>query len=1214
MSGSAQSRSSLAHECGHDPTIGRSWLGRIVVLGLAVGLLAILWPAQAQETAPLPASLADRLAARIAEQTGFQINGHEAGEGPQLSASAEVEHVAQNFDGGPCPSAGDVKLYEISAIETKIVLNRWGDYDPNGYMFTLTKNVAAVTAQAAAPEEEGYGLTLGLGPDVIQPLTLRASIGDCIRIRLTNTLNEPTSFHVHGADMVIAGTGDAALSTNPDAMALPGATVSYEWYVDPAYYVENTHYAHPHGPRARFQVSHGLFGAIIVEPEGAEYFDQRDLSPLCLPRSFDGIRRCRNSWDAIISPAEGVDFREYAMFYHEIGNAKFAAHDKNGNQLPIIDPVVHSYKPAGRAINYRSESFANRMLEAEEQVAFYEDWSGDEALAYSSYSNGDPAMPIPQSYLGDPVKFRLIHGGSETFHVPHLHGGGIQWQRQQDIGKDGADDYVPINAGLQKQFASSMPSSGNDSQTIGPSETYELEIGCGSGGCQQTVGDFLFHCHVASHYISGMWHFWRVYNTLQDTDGKTDQLAVLAELPDRHGEIDPAVTSRELIGETVDFSGRIVDVDAGNLADIVEIQLPPQGTPFHVQDAQVFDWVREGTLYLNEPESEYVWPNYESPTPLGRPPLMFAADTGKFAWPFLRPHLGERPPFAPHHGPAPYMEPFDHANETPSAPGSNGETSLCPTGTPRRLYNIHAVQTPIDVTSERTEPNGMIFVLKEHEAKARSDPKYKVPLAIRANQGDCVDVILTNELEGLPRDLGDSPNLMKTNIHIHFVQFDVQASDGVITGASFEQAPRPFTQEGQSVPILDAVPAGATEIAVEDSSIFHDGSVVAIGIDQATEIFETATIERIVGGTLVLADPLENAHAVGELVSAEFVRYRWYVARQNGAIYFHDHVDPLNRWTRGLFGALIAEPADATYHHPVTGNEITSGPIADIHTRRQVVPGLVGSFREFVLFMNDRNPRTGSSFNLRAEPLLADTDRGQGPAHLMLSSTMHGDPQTPILNTYPGDPVMIRLLTSATEEVHPFHITGHRFRHERFQANSPMISSFGVGISERFNAYIPAAGGPSEMPGDYLYYNGAERHFREGAWGIMRVHSALTEMLRPLPGRKTRKGSRALDVAQNNGARGVPDQATGPGDPCPASALVRRHAVSAIDTAYIINAAAGMREPNGRIYMLDADFSPARRPSGDILPLVLRANAGECLEIDFTNRSSEPASLYISGV
>ena len=111
-----------------------------------------------------------------------------------------------------------------------------------------------------------------------------------------------------------------------------------------------------------------------------------------------------------------------------------------------------------------------------------------------------------------------------------LHGGGIQWQRQQDMGKDGAADYTPIDAGLKKDFAASMPSSGNDSQTIGPSESYELEIACGSGGCQQTVGDFLFHCHVASHYISGMWHFWRVYNTLQSMGTKSHLCGLITTL------------------------------------------------------------------------------------------------------------------------------------------------------------------------------------------------------------------------------------------------------------------------------------------------------------------------------------------------------------------------------------------------------------------------------------------------------------------------------------------------------------------------------------------------------------------------------------------------------------------------------------------------------------------------------------------------------------
>ena len=451
---------------------------------------------------------------------------------------------------------------------------------------------------------------------------------------------------------------------------------------------------------------------------------------------------------------------------------------------------------------------------------------------------------------------------------------------------------------------------------------------------------------------------------------------------------------------------------------------------------------------------------------------------------------------------------------------------------------------------------------------------------------------------------------MKTNIHIHFVQFDVQASDGVITGASFEQAPRPFAVDGLSTPTLAATAAGGGAIEIDDTSLFHVGkAVVAIGIDQATAILETATISAIEGNRLILREPLKNNHAVGELVSAEFVRYRWFVARQNGAIYFHDHVDALGRWVRGLFGALIAEPRDATYHHPRTGAEITSGPVADIHTEREVVPGLVGSFREFVLFMNERNPRTGSSFNLRAEPLSAETGRGEGPSHLMLSSTLHGDPATPILETYAGDPVMLRLLTSATEEVHPFHITGHRFRHERFQADSPMISNFGVGISERFNAYIPAAGGPAALPGDYLYYNAVERHFREGAWGIMRVYGGLTDNLQPLPGRSIPRGRRNDRAV----AQGEPPAAGKPGNPCPSNAGLRRYSVSAIDTAILINAAAGLRQPNGRIYVLDSQTSFALRRSDQPEPLVIRANAGDCLEIIFTNRSSEPASLYVDG-
>ncbi|MDH3683556.1 MAG: multicopper oxidase domain-containing protein, partial [Acidimicrobiia bacterium] len=643
----------------------------------------------------------DRFAQMIADRTGFDMSSHEGMEGPMLGPDWS-EHTVQAVDSLRCPADAEVKAYDVVAMNVSIVLNRWGDHDPEGYMFAIRDQVDEIRAQERLTEVDHWGVSLGIGTDAIQPLTIRANVGDCLIVSMENDLSEPASFSIHGADVLVSSTGEPALTTNPDSSALPGETVVYEWYIDADHYGENTHYAHSHGPRERFQVGHGLFGAVIVEPADSEYFDNWTGEPLC-ESAAGGYASCRNSWGAMISPGDGSsDFREFAMFYHEVGNERFATVDKDGVPNPSIDPIVESYKPNGRAINYRSESFFRRLGEAEDQVAFYEDWLPDESEAYSSYAFGEPAMPIPQSYVGDPLKFRLIHAGSETFHVPHLHGGGIQWQRQQDVGDDGADGFVSFDAGLVKEFENSMPSSGNDSQTIGPSETYELEISCGSGGCQETAGDFLFHCHVASHYISGMWHFWRVYNTLQDDVGKTDDLATVAELPDREGGMRRAVTSVDLIGEQIEFAGLDLEVDAELVPVVVESQLPPQGVKRDEQDAEVMDWKRDGLLYLNEPESEYSWPNFVADDPGGRVPMNFDPATGQLAIPFLRPHLGSRPPFAPQHGPAPHLEPLDGYGGSPAEPGANGERSLCPAGAPTRSYNVHAITTDVPVTEEIT--------------------------------------------------------------------------------------------------------------------------------------------------------------------------------------------------------------------------------------------------------------------------------------------------------------------------------------------------------------------------------------------------------------------------------------------------------------------------------------------------------------------------------
>src|SRR5581483_6210280 len=201
------------------------------------------------------------------------------------------------------------------------------------------------------------------------------------------------------------------------------------------------------------------------------------------------------------------------------------------------------------------------------------------------------------------------------FHVHHVHGGAIRWRRQPDA------EAADFDKGLEKH-PPLLPqeSEWTDSQSIGPSETFDLVDDCGSGGCQQSVGDYLYHCHVANHYLAGMWSIWRVYNTLQDGTASQDTMPPLQELPDRKGNIAPAVTSKDLSGKTVDWYGKNFNITDQNLASWVEQQLPPQGTP-KGYDASVLDWQKQGTLYLNQPETDKAWPGYKSAAPGERPPF-----------------------------------------------------------------------------------------------------------------------------------------------------------------------------------------------------------------------------------------------------------------------------------------------------------------------------------------------------------------------------------------------------------------------------------------------------------------------------------------------------------------------------------------------------------------------------------------------------------------
>jgi len=1095
--------------------------------------------------------------------------GHAGDEGLVLRPQAEESVYAA----ARCPSDAPVREFNVAAINVEISLNRFLDYDPLGRMYVLEDELSRAQAEeaqnrAARADLAEPAVSIGLQGDAIQPLTIRVTQGDCLRFNLRNALNngESASFHLHGSGLQLTSNGTAAVASNSASVAKSGETVGYEWMV-PRDQPEGTHYFHSHGD-TREQTAHGLFGAVIVEPHGAEFLNPSNGQEL------------RSGWAAVIRNPDGSDFREFAIYYHEIGNEAFTIENKlgstgfslaGGRAVPFVDEFTGAYKPGGRAINYRSEPFMNRM-----ELQFNETGVFDPALAYSSYTFGDPATPIARTYLGDPVKQRVIHGGSEVFHVHHVHGGATRWRRQPAAEPTSFDSGFDKNPDLVPQTTART-----DSQTVGPSESFDLEHECGSGGCQESVGDFLVHCHVAQHYVAGMWMIWRVQNTLQTDLISLDGLSSLAELPDRNGSIKPAVTSEQLLGTTVDWKGLTFQIDETNLGEWVERQLPPQGIPQKL-DASVLNWAKDGYLYLNEPNTTKKWPGYDPPNPGVRPPLYFDPATGKLAYPFLRPHLGRRPPFAPNHGPAPFLEPIRQGTNTPR-PGENGPGSLCPNGATAREFAIHAIELPITLNQQANlvDPVGQLYVLKEEEDAVRADNARKQPLAIRANAGeDCVDVVLKSEL----RDTGENHFYSKTNLHIHFVQFDIQGSDGVDTGFNYETSVRPFKVEGEE--LVEPALAGASSVELRSARRFQSGALVGVGMDQ-DESFEIRRISSVAGNIVSFDEPLEFAHSKKEIVSTEFVRYRWYPDVQFGTAYFHDHVSALTSWRHGLFGALISEPPGSTYHDPKTGEEVRSGPRVDVRTEAVLSDDIEGSFREQVLFIQDDNPLTnvglssGSSMNLRVEPL----DQRGGDPSLLFSSEEHGDPETPLLEANLGDPIVIRGLVAAANDTHTLHVDGHWFRVEPNSETSPPVSTVHIGISERYDLAIPKAGGPQNMAGDYLYSNGRAFKLREGSWGLIRVYQPDAETaLQALPGR-------------------VPVPAAD--QVCPSNAPAKQFEVSAVDVALPM-----LGGGQGKIFVLDQQRTALLDDEIKAEPLVLRANVGDCIAVRLTNLTEGPVSFH----
>ncbi|MCA1032564.1 multicopper oxidase domain-containing protein [Bacillus timonensis] len=375
------------------------------------------------------------------------------------------------------------RVYHVVAISIRVVFNKFGDFSENGRLFVLKENV---TRMKELVKNNPFTPV-----DLVQPLAIRANVGDEVEIHLENELDQPVSMHFQDIEYDVLKADGAYVGNNPDTTVGKNEKIIYRFKVDReaiCYFSDlGDPLSHEESTNRR-----GLWGALIVEPRGSSWTSPETGMPI-----NSGVY-------ADIHNPLAPSFREYVWFFHDEGNIK----DLAGNDP--IDPHTGEPDESLHAINYRVEPMRNRLKLIKEGVVC-PDCEGEE-VHHDSWVFGDPSTPILRGYKGDPAKIRLVHAGVKETHVFHYHV--HQWLMDPD---DIDSEII-------------------DAQSISPQSTYTIEPLYGLGSLSKSIGDAIIHCHLYPHFGAGMWGMNRVFDTLQDgtqtyPDGTI--IAALKPLPDR---------------------------------------------------------------------------------------------------------------------------------------------------------------------------------------------------------------------------------------------------------------------------------------------------------------------------------------------------------------------------------------------------------------------------------------------------------------------------------------------------------------------------------------------------------------------------------------------------------------------------------------------------------------------------------------------------------
>ena len=235
--------------------------------------------------------------------------------------------------------------------------------------------------------------------------------------------------------------------------------------------------------------------------------------------------------------------------------------------------------------------------------------------------------------------------------------------------------------------------------------------------------------------------------------------------------------------------------------------------------------------------------------------------------------------------------------------------------------------------------------------------------------------------------------------------------------------------------------------------------------------------------------------------------------------------------------------------------------------------------------------------------------------------TALGDPKTPLMRAYENDKVQVRLLVGAHTFSHFFTMAGPKWPAEPSWKDSGYRSSQGTGISEHFELLFNAPatsklGSSRKCPDgvstgadcvDYIYSPSNDDYgLTNGLWGIFRAYDPTKPVttLKPLPNNPLKPGSNTAF------------------QPCPATAPVRKFDVMAITAQAGLpggnlvfndtNPSAVLSQKLGIMYVFtkDLDQNNVLGPNAPREPLILRAAAGECVEVTLRNGMDSNSDVF----